>query len=624
MKTYRERTNDILARAETMKKRSRTNRLVAALAVCLAALCGLGLLLFIPYNTGLPDLSAYSGSEYYALMQKINTLTYRAPKYKNNFEALTGWVQDLFGGYGNAGMDTPEQGADTGEGGDYFEVTDNQVAGVVEGDLFKATENTLFYLTWEGGNYILRACSVAGADAAILAEYEIPADEGAHTGGYTDRAEIYLSRDGDTVTLFSPAYVQSEGQLYTQISQVDVSDPSDMELTGRLYVSGSYLSSRQTDGAFLLVSRFAVRDNPDFSDEAQYLPQTGSPGNMQSLPMENIVLPDDADTARYTIVAALAEEGLTVQSSYALFSYSDTVYVSQNNLFAVRSHDLAGQVIACGAEGSCSYSEDRSEIACLSYDSGALTYKGTADVPGAVKDQYSLDERDGQLRVVTTLYRWGLQTDGAVADLPPTGSNAGVYVVSLTDFQIVGALEWFAPTGERIMSARFEKAENIVWVCTAVEFTDPVFRIDLTDPANPTYTETGTVEGYSHTLIDFTDGTLLGIGYGESTWELKIELYEQQGDAVVSLDAYTADETISDDYKAYFIDRENGLVGMQVYGTQGRSAYLVLAYDGYGLTEALRLPLPDGCDYDRTRAAYIGGRLYILTSGGDGLYTAAP
>ena len=623
MKTYRERTNDILARAEAMKKRSRTNKLVAALAVCLAALCGLGLLLFIPYNTGLPDLSAYSGSEYYALMQKINTLTYRAPKYKNNFEALTGWVQDLFGGYGATGdTEAPNSGADTGESGDYLEVTDNQVAGVVEGDLFKATENTLFYLTWEGGNYILRACSVAGADAAILAEYEIPADEDARTSGYTDRAEIYLSRDGDTVTLFSPAYVQSEGQMYTQISQVDVSDPADMELTGRLYVSGSYLSSRQTDGTFLLVSRFAVRDNPDFSDAAQYLPQTGTLGDMQSLPMENIVLPDDADTARYTIAAALAEEGLTVQSSYAFFSYSDTMYVSENNLFAVRSHELAGQVIACGAEGSCSYSEDRSEIACLAYGGGALTYRGTADVPGTVKNQYSLDERDGQLRVVTTLYRWGLQTDGTVADLPPTGSNAGVYVVSLTDFQIVGALEWFAPTGERVMSARFEKAENIVWVCTAVEFTDPVFRIDLTDPADPTYTETGTVEGYSHTLIDFTDGTLLGIGYGESTWELKIELYEQQGDAVVSLDAYTANETISDDYKAYFIDRENGLVGMQVYGG-GESAYLVLAYDGYGLVEVLRLPLPDGCDYDRTRAAYIGGRLYILTNGGDKLYTAA-
>lgn len=619
MKTYRERTNDILARAETMKKRSRTNRLVAALAVCLAALCGLGLLLFIPYNTGLPDLSAYSGSEYYALMQKINTLTYRAPKYKNNFEALTVWVQDLFGGYGNADTDAPEQGADTGESGDYFEVTDNQVAGVVEGDLFKATEDTLFYLTWENGNYILRACTIAGADAAILAEYEIPADEGARTSGYTDRAEIYLSRDGDTVTLFSPAYVQSEGQLYTQISQIDVSDPSDMELTGRLYVSGSYLSSRKVDGAFLLISHFAVRSNPDFADEAQYLPQTGTPGAMQSLPMENIVLPDNADAARYTIVCSLAEDGLTVKDACALFSYTDTVYVSENNVFLTRG-EKAGGADATGETVGYSYKQTYTGIGCLAYAGGALAYKGEFFVPGSVKDQYSLDERDGRLRAVTTLERWGVQ--GVGAESVPTGSNAGVYIIDLADFQTVGALEWFAPADERVMSARFEKTENIVWVCTAVGFTDPVFRIDLSDPAHITFTETGTVEGYSHTLLDFTDGTLLGIGYGGSTWELKIELYERQGDEVVSLDAYTAHETISDDYKAYFIDRENGLVGMQVYGGR-ESAYLVLAYDGYGLVEALRLPLEGGCDYDRTRAAYIGGWLYILTNGGDGLYTAA-
>ena len=617
MKTYRERTNDILARAETMKKRSRTNRLVAALAVCLAALCGLGLLLFIPYNTGLPDLSAYSGSEYYALMQKINTLTYRAPKYKNNFEALTGWVQDLFGGYGVAGdMEAPNDSAD--EGNDYLEVTDNQVAGVIEGDLFKATEDTLFYLTWENGNYILRACTIAGADAAILAEYEIPADEGARTSGYTDRAEIYLSRAGDTVTLFSPAYVQSEGQLYTQITSIDVSDPSDMELTGRLYVSGSYLSSRKVDGAFLLISHFAVRSNPDFADEAQYLPQTGTPGAMQSLPMENIVLPDDADAARYTIVCSLAEDGLTVKDACALFSYTDTVYVSENNVFLTRG-EKAGGADATGETVGYSYKQTYTGIGCLAYAGGALAYKGEFCVPGSVKDQYSLDERDGMLRAVTTLERWGVQ--GVGAESVPTGSNAGVYIIDLADFQTVGALEWFAPAGERVMSARFEKTENIVWVCTAVGFTDPVFRIDLSDPAHITFTETGTVEGYSHTLLDFTDGTLLGIGYGGSTRELKIELYERQGDTVVSLDAYTAHETISDDYKAYFIDRENGLVGMQVYDPyRDESDYLVLAYDGYGLVEALRLPMEGGANYDNTRAAYIGGWLYILSDDDTGFY----
>lgn len=618
MKTYRERTDDILARAEGMRKRSRRNTLISVLAVCLAALCGLLLLLFVPYaNTEMPTLAEYRGSDYYPLMQKINALTYRAPKYKNNFEALTGWVQDLFGGAKAADdMEAPNDSAD--EGDDYFEVTDNQVAGVIEGDLFKATESTLFYLTWEGGSYVLRACSAAGADSDVLAEYTIPADEGARTGSYTDRAEIYLSGDGDTVTLFSPAYVQSEGQLYTQITSIDVSDPAAMQLTDRVYVSGSYISSRKTDGTFLLISHFAVRNNPDFADEAQYLPQVGTPGDMHSLPMEDIVLPDGADTARYTVVCSLAEEGLAVEDAYAFFSYTDTVYVSGNNIFVARSHDLAGQVIACGAEGSCSYSEDRTEIACLAYEGGAFTYRGTADVPGTVKDQYSLDERNGQLRVVTTLYRWGLQTDGNVSDPPPLGTNAGVYIVDLADFQTVGALEWFAPQGERVMSARFEKEEDLVWVCTAVEFTDPVFRIDLSDPANLTYTETGTVEGYSHTLIDFADGTLLGIGYGESTWELKIELYEKQGGEVVSLDAYTADETISTDYKAYFIDRENGLVGMQVYNG-GESEYLVLAYDGYGLTEALRLPMADG-DYDNTRAAYIGGWLYILSDDETGFY----
>ena len=91
MKTYRERTDDILARAEGMRKRSRRNTLISVLAVCLAALCGLLLLLFVPYaNAEMPTLAEYRGSDYYPLMQKINTLTYRAPKYKNNFEALTG------------------------------------------------------------------------------------------------------------------------------------------------------------------------------------------------------------------------------------------------------------------------------------------------------------------------------------------------------------------------------------------------------------------------------------------------------------------------------------------------------------------------------------------------------
>lgn len=57
-----------------------------------------------------------------------------------------------------------------------------------------------------------------------------------------------------------------------------------MRETSRRYVSGNYVTSRSVEGDFLLISEFAVYSNPDFSDEAQYLPQAGELGSMETLP----------------------------------------------------------------------------------------------------------------------------------------------------------------------------------------------------------------------------------------------------------------------------------------------------------------------------------------------------
>ena len=200
----------------------------------------------------------------------------------------------------------------------------------------------------------------------------------------------------------------------------------------------------------------------------------------------------------------------------------------------------------------------------MSYAGGELTLLGSADIPGTIKDQYSMDERDGTLRAVTTLNRYFPKSSGDASLLPPYGQNAGVYVISLSDFTVLGSLEWFAPEDEQVMSVRFEsvrfeKEENAVWVCTAIKITDPVFKIDLSDPKNITYIRTEDIDGYSTSLVDFTGGTLLGIGYG--TWDsLKIEVYAEDGDSVRSLDAYEVkDASFASEYKAYLIDRENAL-----------------------------------------------------------------
>ena len=607
MKTSTERTKDILARADAEKaRRKKRIKLTSVLAAGLSLVLAFNLVLFIPYNTAMPDLSAYKDSEYYSLMQQINELTYRPPRYKNNFEA---WFGDLFSGKGGDLALTPEAGDNA-----YAEVTDNQVQGVIEGDRFKRAGDTVFYLQGNTDGYTLRAYSLAGADSEPAGTMHIGEREDTYYySSYTERAEIYLSEDGDTVTLFTPVSVWNgkTSIVYTEIVGIDVSDPANMRETSRRYVSGNYVTSRSVEGDFLLISEFAVYSNPDFSDEAQYLPQAGELGDMENLPVEDIVCPDVATAARYTIVTRL-NESAEIEDCLAFFSYTDEVYVSQNNVFVTRGY-YNGEETVNGENVSYTVRESRTEISAVAYAGGELTLLGSADIPGTVEDQYSMDERDGTLRVVTTLYRYFPESSGDASLLPPYGQNAGVYVISLSDFTVLGSLEWFAPEDEQVMSVRFEKEENAVWVCTAIEITDPVFKIDLSDPKNITYIRTEDIDGYSTSLVDFTGGTLLGIGYG--TWDsLKIEVYAEDGDSVRSLDAYEVkDASFASEYKAYLIDRENALVGMHVSPYNGENYYLLLHFDGYELVELAKTSLASYLP-DLTRAAIADGWLYIFTA----------
>ena len=618
MKTYKERTKDILNKVQREKaKRARRIKVTSVLATGFSLLLALNLVLFIPYDTSPPSLSTYKDSEYYSLMQTINELTYTKPRYKNNFDA---WFSDFFKGYGsgNADNDAPESPGDAGDAGTdtpYSEVTDNQVAGVIEGDLFKRTDSHIFYLTSPGGLEMrINAYTIAKGESAACGIVTLSADENTYfrySQGYD--AEMYLSADGDTATVFTPVWSYEHNLLYTAAISVDVSDPENMEEIGRTYVSGSYVTSRKVGDDFLLISNFSVRRDPDFSDEAQFLPQAGAIDDLKSLPMQDIVCPDGADAARYTVICRLGEN-LSVEGHIAFLSFSEEAYVSEGNIFVTRSY--FGHGSACSEDLSYSFTEDRTQISCVSYEGEGLTLAGTFDVAGSVRNQYSMDEKDGTLRVATTLSRSVYDSSGYIPH-DKSGFNAGLYIVSLSDFQIKGKLEWFAPADEKVMSVRFDG--DIAWVCTAIEWEpnlveDPVFRIDLSDPKNITYTDTGTIPGYSFSLVDFTDGTLLGIGYGDAT-TLKIEIYEQGDGAVLPLTSFERLADFSEQYKAYFIDRENGLVGLHLYDWQEGSMYILLHFDGYTLAPVLSLPLENN-DCDTTRATVIDGWLYVLTSDG--------
>ena len=134
---------------------------------------------------------------------------------------------------------------------------------------------------------------------------------------------------------------------------------------------------------------------------------------------------------------------------------------------------------------------------------------------------------------------------------------------------------------------------------------------DLSDINNITYKETGTIEGFSTSLINMGNGFLLGIGDGGQG--LKLEIYKETPTGVESYCKYEYRfGDYSSDYKAYYVDRENQLIGLGIWqrALEMRSGYVVLHFDGTSLTEVLYEDVEGS--FDKMRAVYIDGYMYIF------------
>ena len=187
-----------------------------------------------------------------------------------------------------------------------------------------------------------------------------------------------------------------------------------------------------------------------------------------------------------------------------------------------------------------------------------------------------------------------------------------LYCVDLDRWEVTASVESFAPDGEDAQSVRFDG--HMAYVCTAevIVITDPVYFFDLSDLENITYTDTGTIDGYSTSLIELGDGYLLGIGYGD-TRQLKVEVYKERDGAVISVCTYQLAASFSEEYKSYYINREYDLIGLPVMLQNGSISYKLLHFDGFALHEIVS----DSCigALDNVRATIIDGYLYIRYCG---------
>lgn len=624
MKTFDDRKKSVEAYMNKIKRKRRKTAVIATSLTLVVTI--LALVLFVPYNTTPPSVRQYADSEYYGLIRQINALSCTPPKYKNNFQAMVGFFSNFgFKGAssgelyidgalaGNAMM--PEASPDGFNGEQYVEVTDNQVTGVTEADIFKRSDKYVYYLR----GMELAVYSIAQADSQLMGQFSISwRDE----YSYLDSVEMYLSADCSIVTVLAHGYTKTNGAL-TRIINLDVSDPDNIKEIGSVYFTGSYLSSRVVDGDILLTYNYSFRLNDvDFDDPTTFVPQYGTPGNMTCIPGSSIVCPEDASSARYTVVCKLDGESLDVLGTTALLGYSQELYVSADTIYATRSYSERNQ-----ESFDIKYRQTAmTEITGISYAGDTLEVVGTIAVEGSVKNQYSMDQYAGVLRVVTSTslsyFKETVYGEFVSSTTSASERNVNLYCIDLENWEIAAEVIAFAPEGEDAQSVRFDGVNAYVCTAEVITLTDPVYFFDLSDLNNITWTDTGTIDGYSTSLIQLGDGYLLGVGYGAKR-NLKIEVYEEYDGQVVSVSAYELDADFSEVYKSYLIDRENDLFGLEIFNWDtGKGEYVLLHFDGYKLHEIVRLPMNHGYSaMPFTRAFQTDGWLYILCFGFEGIYT---
>jgi uncharacterized secreted protein with C-terminal beta-propeller domain len=154
-------------------------------------------------------------------------------------------------------------------------------------------------------------------------------------------------------------------------------------------------------------------------------------------------------------------------------------------------------------------------------------------VPGWLLDSYSMSEYDGALRVVTTSGQ--------------SRSVSSLYVLDADTLRREGSVGGLG-VGENLHAVRF--LGPLAYVVT-FESVDPLYVIDLHDPAHPVKAGELTVPGYSDYLHPTDPGRLLGVGQSvddeQRVTGLQVSLFDvSQASRPARLDVITRQHTPSE------------------------------------------------------------------------------
>ncbi|MGL4484566.1 MAG: beta-propeller domain-containing protein, partial [Anaerovoracaceae bacterium] len=382
----------------------------------------------------------------------------------------------------------------------------------------------------------------------------------------------------------------------------DISDKSNPEKVNELEQDGDYISSRMIGDILYLVTSNSIFGDIDKNKPETYIPSITIGGKKEILSPEDITINPKMESATYCIVSGVDTAGKgKLVSSKSPIGYSQNIYVSVKNIYITASNSIEKDNVY----------KEVTDIVRLSVNEGEVSFASKGTVPGYLLNQYSMDEYNDVLRVVTTASVYDANED--VQDLENNVSN-GVYTLD-TELNILGKEENIAP-GEQIYSSRF-MGDKVYFV--TFQQVDPLFAVDLSDPKDIKILSALKIPGFSNYLQGYGEGQLLGLGSNadEKTGKvgfLKLSMFDINNADNIS---ETHKETIKGhsfseaayNYKAILADPEKNVIAFP-----GESNYLIYSYSKEkGFEKMADIPINDEYYYDSARGLYIGNYFYIVS-----------
>ena len=404
--------------------------------------------------------------------------------------------------------------------------TNVQEAGVDEPDVVKTDGTTL----WRVDGDVLTASDVSGEQVEQLAELDL-----GEAPGVEDLTGVEILLTGDTVVALGR--VEDGGQERTLVLSVDAADPAAPTVQHVLDVDSGLVTARLHGSTVRLVTAAGLPDLPFVAPDARgssrsiteaqeenedlvartaiddWLPTAsldgGEPRRLadcgevavprSELGLDTVsVLGFDAGTA--DPLASLADVDVT-----SLAAATTIAYASAEHLYLAAATPDRGWVGECWDTSACvapapsPEAAGRTQLFDFALTGTGADYVGSGEVDGLVADRWAMDEQDGVLRL-------------AVGASSRTGNFNSVLTLRREGDELVevGRLDRLG-VNEQIESVRWFEGLAIVVTFRQV---DPLYTVDLTDPAAPTLLGELKIPGFSEYLHPLGSRRLIGIGQG--------------------------------------------------------------------------------------------------------------